>query len=50
MTLIIKVKIIFIASESFLNFDFKSITIYDIANTTGISKKTIYAHFKNKTE
>ena len=45
-----KEKILFNASEMFLNFGFKSVTMDDIANTSGISKKTIYAHFKNKTE
>jgi len=34
----------------FLNLGFKSVTMDDIANSSGISKKTIYAHFKNKTE
>ena len=45
-----KEKILFNSSEMFLNFGFKSVTMDDIANTSGISKKTIYAHFKNKTE
>lgn len=36
------------ASEMFLNFGFKSVTMDDIAMQMGISKKTIYAHFKNK--
>ena len=44
-----KEKILFNASEMFLNFGFKSVTMDDIAATSGISKKTIYAHFKNKT-
>ena len=34
----------------FLNLGFKSITMDDLANEMGISKKTIYSHFKNKTE
>jgi AcrR family transcriptional regulator len=38
------------ATELFLNLGFKSVTMDDIANAMGISKKTIYAHFKNKTE
>ena len=36
--------------ELFLNFGFKSVTMDDIANEMGISKKTIYVHFKNKTK
>ena len=38
------------AEELFLSFGFKSVTMDDIANAMGISKKTIYAHFANKTE
>ena len=34
----------------FLNLGFKSVTMDDLANEMGISKKTIYSHFKNKTE
>lgn len=34
----------------FLNFGFKSVTMDDIASKMGISKKTIYTHFKNKTK
>ena len=34
----------------FLNYGFKSITMDDIANKMGISKKTIYTHFENKTK
>lgn len=34
----------------FLNLGFKSVTMDDIAAELGISKKTIYQHFKNKTE
>ena len=36
--------------ESFLKYGFKSVTMDDIANDLGISKKTIYKHFKNKVE
>jgi len=43
-------KIIHKASELFLNLGFKSVTMDDIAQEMGISKKTIYAHFKTKTE
>lgn len=38
------------ASEMFLNLGFKSVTMDDLALQMGISKKTIYAHFANKTE
>lgn len=34
----------------FLNLGFKSVTMDDIAKTSGVSKKTIYAHFSNKTD
>lgn len=34
----------------FLNLGFKSVTMDDLANEMGISKKTIYHHFKNKTD
>ena len=36
------------ASEMFLNLGFKSVTMDDIAQEMGISKKTIYVHFSNK--
>lgn len=45
-----KDKIIFKAADLFLNLGFKSVTMDDIAREMGISKKTIYTHFKNKTE
>jgi AcrR family transcriptional regulator len=38
------------ATELFITLGFKSVTMDDIANEMGISKKTIYAHFNNKTE
>ena len=38
------------ATEMFLNLGFKSVTMDDLAQEMGISKKTIYSHFKNKTE
>ena len=38
------------AAEMFLNYGFKSVTMDDIANEMGISKKTIYQHFSNKNE
>ena len=43
-------KIIQKATELFLNLGFKSVTMDDIANELGISKKTIYVHFENKTK
>ena len=45
-----KEKIIQKAAELFINLGFKSVTMDDIANAMGISKKTIYSHFNNKTE
>lgn len=33
----------------FLNLGFKSVTMDDLAHEMGISKKTIYSHFDNKT-
>ena len=46
---IMKNKIIHKASELFMKLGFKSVTMDDIATEMGISKKTIYSHFKNKT-
>lgn len=43
-------KIIHKASDLFLTLGFKSVTMDDIANELGISKKTIYVHFPNKTK
>lgn len=43
-------KIISKATELFLNLGFKSVTMDDIANELGMSKKTIYVHFSNKTK
>lgn len=45
-----KEKIIETAAEMFLNLGFKSVTMDDIAHKMGISKKTIYTHFNNKTK
>ncbi|WP_298424041.1 TetR/AcrR family transcriptional regulator [uncultured Kordia sp.] len=45
-----KEKIKITATELFLNLGFKSVTMDDIANEMGISKKTIYTHFSNKTD
>lgn len=47
---IMREKIIHTSAELFLNFGFKSVTMDDIANEMGISKKTIYVHFENKTK
>lgn len=38
------------AAELFLTLGFKSVTMDDIAQEMGISKKTIYVHFANKTK
>jgi len=38
------------AGEIFLKLGFKSVTMDDIANEMGISKKTIYKYFHNKEE
>ncbi len=43
-----KAKILETAAEMFLSYGFKSITMDDIAQKMGISKKTIYSHFQNK--
>lgn len=43
-------KILETASDLFLNLGFKSVTMDDIAQNMGISKKTIYQHFDNKTK
>lgn len=41
-------KILEVSADLFLNYGFKSITMDDIANKIGISKKTIYQHYNNK--
>ena len=38
------------SEELFLSLGFKNVTMDDIASAIGISKKTIYTHFSNKTE
>ncbi len=45
-----KEKIIETATSLFSSLGFKSVTMDDIASEMGISKKTIYTHFKNKTK
>jgi DNA-binding Xre family transcriptional regulator len=47
---IMREKIIQKSAEMFLTLGFKSVTMDDIANEMGISKKTIYVHFENKTK
>ncbi|PQV48435.1 TetR family transcriptional regulator [Jejuia pallidilutea] len=47
---IMKEKILTGATDLFLNYGFKSVTMDDIANKLGMSKKTIYQHFDNKTK
>jgi len=47
---IMREKIIHKSGELFLTLGFKSVTMDDIANALGISKKTIYQHFDNKTK
>lgn len=44
-----KEKITYKATDLFLTLGVKSVTMDDIASEMGISKKTIYANFKNKT-
>ena len=43
-------KILQKASQLFLTLGFKSVTMDDLAHEMGISKKTIYSHFENKTK
>jgi AcrR family transcriptional regulator len=43
-----EIKILNTASDLFLNLGFKSVTMDDLANEMGISKKTIYKYFSNK--
>lgn len=46
----VKDKILEKASEKFLLLGVKSVTMDEIANDLGISKKTLYAHFSTKTK
>lgn len=50
LPLIMREKIVKKATDLFLNLGFKSVTMDDIAHEMGISKKTIYVHFANKTK
>lgn len=45
-----KDKILLSATDLFLSYGFKIVTMDDIANTLGMSKKTIYQHYANKTK
>lgn len=45
-----KEKILEKATELFLIHGFKSVTMDDLANEMGISKKTIYTNYENKTQ
>lgn len=45
-----KANIIEVCWELFFQFGIKSVTMDDIASKLGISKKTIYQHFNNKTD
>ncbi len=45
-----KEQIINTSADLFLSLGFKSVTMDDIAQNMGISKKTIYAHFPTKTK
>ena len=46
---IMREKILHNAADLFLTYGFKSVTMDDISNHMGISKKKIYQHFINKT-
>jgi AcrR family transcriptional regulator len=46
----IKRHIIATSLELFLSLGFKSVTMDEIASKLGMSKKTLYAHFKNKSK
>jgi hypothetical protein len=48
--IIMQEQIIEKATEMYLTLGFKSVTMDDIANEMGISKKTIYQHFSNKND
>ena len=47
---VMKNKILLNAADLFLSYGFKSVTMDDLANKIGVSKKTIYQHFENKTK
>ena len=43
-----KVELIEKISEVFMHYGIKSVTMDDLANKLGVSKKTLYVHFKDK--
>ncbi|MUP45325.1 TetR/AcrR family transcriptional regulator [Gramella sp. BOM4] len=45
-----KEKILEASTDMFLNYGFKSVTMDDIAENLGMSKKTIYTHFSTKSK
>lgn len=45
-----KQKILIKATEMYLSLGFKSVTMDDIAAEMGISKKTIYQYYENKSD
>jgi len=45
-----KQQILIQAAQMFLKFGFKSITMDDISRELGLSKKTVYQHFTDKTD
>lgn len=47
---LMKDNILIKATDLFLTLGFKSVTMDDLAHSMGISKKTIYSHFDNKTQ
>lgn len=47
---LMKDKVLKKATELFLTLGVKSVTMDDLAHEMGISKKTIYTHFENKTK
>ena len=47
---LMKDNILIKATDLFLTLGFKSVTMDDLAHAMGISKKTIYSHFDNKTQ
>ena len=48
LPLLMKDDILKTAAELFLTYGFKSVTMDEIANALGMSKKTIYQYFENK--
>lgn len=46
----VRIRILAMAEERFMNHGFSRITMDDLATELGMSKKTLYAHFASKTE